>query len=299
MLKRIARFAALLVVGWLAFLASCQHRLIYLPRHYQSGRPEVFRKLGGVAVETRTSSGRQVSWLLKPKEGAPERLWLVCGGNGALALEMEDLASFGSPRDAYLFFEYPAYGQCEGNPSPRTIRESLRSTIPAAATICGIPAAELKDKGLVFGHSLGAAVGLMGAEEFGIREVVLVSPFTSTMDMARVMTHLPLGWLVWHRFDNRTGLRSLQQRGGHAWIIHGTDDEVIPVRMGRALAQEFPQTVTFREIPEGHHNDLFDLAPEAISEAMARASGTPSVPPAAAALPPANLRASQENLPEM
>lgn len=280
MLKRLARFAALLVVAWLAFLASCQHRLIYFPRPYRSGVPEVFCKKGGVAVETRTASGRQVSWLLKPKDGTPERLWIVCGGNGALALEMEDIASFGSSRDAYLFFEYPAYGRCEGKPSPRTIRESLRTTIPAAAGLCGIPASDLPDKGLVFGHSLGAAVGLMGAEEFGIRKVVLVSPFTSTMDMASVMTHLPLGWLVWHRFDNRAGLRGLQQRGGHAWIIHGADDEAIPVRMGRTLAGEFPQTVTFREIPEGHHNDLFDLAPQAITEAMASARDAVT-PPAA------------------
>jgi len=145
--------------------------------------------------------------------------------------------------------------------------------VPAAATACGLKPGDLPAKGLVLGHSIGAAVALVAADEFGMRRAVLVSPFTSTMDMAKVMTGLPVGWLVRHRFDNRVALRALGQRGGRAWIVHGTVDEVIPVEMGRTLAREFPALVTIREVPDAGHNDIFLVAADAIAAAMAEARG--------------------------
>ena len=271
--RRILGLVALAMAGWLGALASCQHRFIYFPRAYQPATPAAFLKRGGIAIETRTAAGRQVSWLWKPADGVPERLWVVCGGNGSLALEMDDIAPLGSPRDAYLFFDYPGYGRCEGRASPDSIRDSLRATVPAAAAACWLKPDDLRAQGVVLGHSIGAAVALVAADEFGLRHAVLVSPFTSTMDMARVMTGLPVGWLVRHRFDNRAALRALERRGGRAWIVHGIMDEVIPVEMGRTLAREFPATTTLREVPDAGHNDIFLVAPDAIAAAMAEARG--------------------------
>ena len=37
------------------------------------------------------------------------------------------------------------------------------------------------------------------------------------MEMASVVLRLPLGFLVWHRFDNREGLTAMQKHGGRAW----------------------------------------------------------------------------------
>jgi pimeloyl-ACP methyl ester carboxylesterase len=79
---------------------------------------------------------------------------------------------------------------------------------------------------------------------------------------------VPLGWLVTHRFDNRAGLASLGQRGGHAWVFHGTDDEVIPVRMARLLTSEAGPTANFEEIPGGRHNNLLETGFRPIGAAM-------------------------------
>jgi uncharacterized protein len=123
-----------------------------------------------------------------------------------------------------------------------------------------------------FGHSLGAAVCLEGAKEFGIRRGVILAPFTSTMEMTGAMFNVNLGFLVWHRFDNRARLKEMAEKGGaEVFILHGSDDEAIPVRMSRELAGKVPTVVRYTEIPGGRHNTLQDLAPDQIRAAMQKA----------------------------
>ena len=77
------------------------------------------------------------------------------------------------------------------------------------------------------------------------------------MEMSGVLTGLPLGFLVWHRFDNPARLAELAARGpGKVVILHGTDDEATPVWMSRKLAAKQKSTVTLREIPGGRHNTI-------------------------------------------
>lgn len=167
-------------------------------------------------------------------------MWIVCSGNGALALGMADFCrALPFPGDAYLLVDYPGYGECEGSPDPDTIRENLRS-----------------------------AAALIAAEEFKLRRAVPISPFTSMMEMTQVVLKVPLGFIVRHRFDNRTGLAALKEADGLAWLFHGTRDEVIPVGMSRTLAAEFPKTMTFKEIPDADHDSIIGLALQPIMQAM-------------------------------
>ncbi len=39
-------------------------------------------------------------------------------------------------------------------------------------------------------------------------------------------------------------------------VIHGSDDEVVPYRLGRALYEKIPARVEFLTIEGGGHNDL-------------------------------------------
>lgn len=112
----------------------------------------------------------------------------------------------------------------------------------------------------------------MAAQEFDIRQGVLLAPFTSTMDMSRVVLGVPLGFLLWHRFDNEARLKEMDARGGASVaILHGGEDEVIPVAMSRKMAAELPSTVRFTEIPKARHNTIQDLAIPEIVRALEEA----------------------------
>jgi uncharacterized protein len=272
MAKRLIRITTLLVGLWLALLASCQHKFIYMPRPYR-GEPADFLNQGGEKLEASTSQGRQSGWLWLPGGTAPQRLWIVCGGNATLALELvPELRRLAPAGSALLFIDYPGYGECEGHPGPGRIREGQRAIIAAALERLGWSAADLPARACVWGHSLGAATALQAAGEFGIRRAVLLAPFTSTMDMARVVTGLPLGWLLWHRFDNRRELAALVARGGHAWIFHGSDDPAVPAAMARELAAAHPGRVELRVVEGGGHDDLTLLVADELAAAMAAAA---------------------------
>jgi pimeloyl-ACP methyl ester carboxylesterase len=144
--------------------------------------------------------------------------------------------------------------------------------VPAGLEALGWSLPADRDKLRFFGHSLGAAVCLMGAEEFDIRRGVILSPFTSSMDMTKAMFGVDLGFMVWHRFDNLERLKKMERKGGAGvFVLHGSNDEAIPVEMSRKLAAEVPGVVRYTEIPAGRHNNLQDIAPETVRQALLEA----------------------------
>ncbi|MEO7933489.1 MAG: alpha/beta fold hydrolase [Chthoniobacterales bacterium] len=268
--KSLLRIVIVVVMLLLAYLFFFQSRMIYFPRHTSEATVSAFLQSGGKRVEYETTHGRETAWLL-PAAGqrVPERLWIVCAGNASEALSLADLQDYsGLSQDAFLFVDYPGYGVSPGTPNPPAIQENIRQAVPVAARATGFPMAEIGTRGIVFGHSLGAAAALLGVEEFHLRRAVLLAPFTSAMEMTSIVVRAPLGWLVRHRYDNRARLTGLQKRGGHVWIFHGSDDEAIPAIMGRTLARELGSTATYMEVAGGTHNDLLEKAPKEIQQAM-------------------------------
>ena len=280
MFRRMIRFCQLVTtsivisLGMLVtLLVSCQSKLIYFPRPYPQGTVTQWAKqFGGKPIDFTTSQGKQRAFL-QGKLKSPRNLWVVCVGNGSLALDWSDWLAAHAPRqDAWLLVDYPGYGDCEGSPNPAHIRESLKTAVPLACHEVGWPEPPDSNKLRFFGHSLGAAASLMAATEFKIQRGVLLAPFTSTMDMSRKMTGLPVGFLVWHRFDNSARLAELAARGpGEVIILHGVNDEVIPVAMSRTLAEQQKGVVILREIPGGKHNTVQEEHADELAKALKEA----------------------------
>lgn len=263
----LALAALLLIAGLLLVM---QHRLIYHPRPYGSAFAERFPK-NGVELRYRTSQGAQFAFYIPPAEGAPQRIWAMFGGNGSLALDWTFLLSKAAPgRDGFLLLDYPGYGKCEGRASPAAIAESSEKAAQTLAAQLHVSPAALEEKWDVIGHSLGCATGLQFAARHPVGRVILIAPFTSTLDMARRIVGWPLCNLLTHRFDNRTRLAELTAREHppRVFIFHGSADRVIPVKMGRALAAEFPRIVTCHEVPGADHNSILFTAEPEILRAM-------------------------------
>jgi pimeloyl-ACP methyl ester carboxylesterase len=265
---------SLLLVIPLGLFTGCQSSMIYFPRTYPTGVPAKWAAdTHGKALDYTTGQGRQRAWLLG-KRSNPAHLWVVCGGNATLALEWSPWLRAHAPGDdAWLLVDFPGYGECQGRASPGRIRESFRQVLPLAAAELGWSLPADSDKLRFFGHSLGAAAVLIAASDHQIRRGVLLAPFTSTMDMARRVTGLPVGFLVWHRFDNRARLAELAAAGpARVIILHGSDDEVIPVAMGRELAAGQPGIASCRVIEGASHNTVQEVAREKLVEALREAA---------------------------
>ena len=92
-------------------------------------------------------------------------------------------------------------------------------------------------------------------------------------DMARLAVGWPLCHLNRHRYDNRRVLPVVAARGARVWIVHGVEDEIIPIRMARELAGLAPDSVRLTEVPGGRHNDLPMVAPSVLAGVFREAGG--------------------------
>lgn len=255
----------------MTFLASCQSALIYYPRAYDKATLDAFARLGGRQVEADTSQGRQLAFYLPAQRDPsqpPEFLWLVTGGNAALALDYLADAAGWDRRAGFLFVDYPGYGRCPGRPNPATIEESVLALARKLQSELGWTDDDLRRRTGAFGHSIGCAAALMAADGLQLRRVVLCAPFTTMTDLARRVVGWPLCLLNRHRFDNVARLDRLSTREIRVRIFHGTEDEIVPVAMGRTLAAKFPGNTRLTEVRGSHHNDIVTNAAAELGAAI-------------------------------
>ncbi len=256
-----------------ALLYFRQHKMIYFPRPYDGwyDRSQYSR---AERLAFSSSEGKQVAFYLPPQDltkKLPERLWVVFGGNASLALDWYTFFSdFPDRSAAFLLVDYPGYGDGTGTATPETIEESANLALATLASKLGITKEEFESRLNVLGHSLGAAAALSFARGHKLSRLVLLSPFTSLSDMARRVVGYPLSLLLRHRYDNEEALEVVTKRANPPtiYIIHGSQDEIIPVEMGRALADRFREYVQYIEIEGGEHNTLLDTAKKQIVGVM-------------------------------
>jgi pimeloyl-ACP methyl ester carboxylesterase len=255
-------FAAFLLVGFVALILFVQDRFIYFPTRYSPAQLQAAKIVGVQEIKFRTSQGNQTAffWQNQEADKIPQNLWLVFGGNGDVALAwMELIRSFAVARTGYLLLDYPGYGVCAGRPNPQTILENSEH---ALQTLLAEKAWHREAEGIgVFGHSLGGAAALQFAARNKVRKIVLVSTFTTMEEMVRRQIRFPLGHLLQHRFDNLQCLKSilLQNPVPEICIFHGAIDEIIPSKMGQALAKLDPGRIQYCEIPGANHNEIIRM----------------------------------------
>lgn len=190
----------------------------------------------------------------------PQRLWLLFGGNGDLALNWEPLiSSVADAEQGFLMVEYPGYGARSGKPSPEALLAGTEETLRALAKHLSVAQAEIEPRVAVVGYSIGSAAALQYARQHPVQRIILFSPFTSMLDMARRVVGSPLCHLLSHRYDNVAALHDIQSRGlPPLYILHGERDSFIPPAMGRALAAQ-ARGCHFELVPGADHGDVLAL----------------------------------------
>jgi len=147
--------------------------------------------------------------------------------------------------------EYPGYGLAKANtPTERSIYRTAETTIRYLRDDLKVPAFQT----VLQGQSLGTGVAVeMARRGYGAR-LSLISPYTSMADMAATVAPLyPAKWLVLDRYDNAYKAPALSLP---VLITHGSEDEVVPVKMGKRLAK-IVSRVELQIVEGAHHNDLF------------------------------------------
>lgn len=268
------------ILVFAVLLFAVQRSLMYYPQPYPAGFERQFGEVVA-PIEFDAGEGRQMAFYLAPRKGtvheAPERLWVLFHGNASRALDWlaSDLVDLHPDAEAgFLLVDFPGFGASEGSPSRTGIIENGVLAFKALADRFGEDPEDLARRTGVLGYSMGAAAGMEFAVRHPVRAVVVISPFTSIMDMARRL-YGPFRHVALDRFDNMARLDELAAREDPptVWIFHGTADPIIPADMGRQLAARQPAITRLAMDDGGDHDWIIQRMGPRMQQAMLDAFG--------------------------
>ncbi len=257
----------LLLIAVAALLYLKQHAFIYHPRPYDASYANAL-PVSGEELRYSLPFGEQTAFYIPARDATalPQRIWFAFCGNGSLALDWTTiLAGYPNGGDAFVLIDYPGYGKSAGYASIASTRASADAALDALAKRLGLSRDEVEPRLCAIGHSLGAAAALDFAVHHHVQRVVAIAPFTTLREEAARLVSSPFSRLLIENYDNRASIEKIRQRnpGTRIAIFHGTADEVVPVRMGRELAQRFP-FVEFFAISGADHVSVLTIAHDKI-----------------------------------
>jgi fermentation-respiration switch protein FrsA (DUF1100 family) len=211
----------------------------------------------GERIELALSSGIKLAgWHLAPPLGTAGRpgtalLWFY--GNGEnLAGIAAVLRDFQPPGATLLAVDYPGYGGSEGRATEAGLYAAADAAYAALATQHGVDPRRI----FVYGRSLGSAVATYTADRHAVAGLILESPFTSALAMARHLYGFLPPFILRLSLDN---LSTIKRVRCPVLLFHGTADRLVPTAMGMQLAAAAAGPVEVVLLQGAGHNDTYAL----------------------------------------
>lgn len=268
MTRLLATLVIVVAVGYGAVVAlafAVQRRIVFQP---DTARPQAsalaipelrevtIRPLGQPAL---------LAWYL-PAPAGRAMIAYFHGNGGNLAYRSERIRTFWQAHLGLLMVEYPGYGGNAGSPSEAGMIAAGRAAL-AFLDAGGVPSSRL----VLYGESIGSGIATRLATEHAIAGLILESPYTSVLDIARRTVwgrFLPVRLLLRDRFEQLSLIKDV-----HAplLIMQGKRDVIVPPDMGQTLFMAANEPKVMWSTPDGGHNDLSRYG--ALSQAIAFANG--------------------------
>jgi fermentation-respiration switch protein FrsA (DUF1100 family) len=225
-----------------------EQRFIFFPSSDMVATPDQV----GLAYEDvffTTSDGLRLHAWYVPGTTDVTLLWFH-GNGGNISHRVEYMALFHHRLGVNLLLvDYRGYGRSEGKPSEQGTYRDARAALHYLQGRPGVS----PEKIVYYGRSLGTAVAVELAVDHPPLALVLVSPFASLSDMARLtFPLLPVGWLVRNRYNSLARVAKIQRP---LLILHGDQDETVPFSQGEKLFRAANPPKRFQVLSGAGHDD--------------------------------------------
>jgi pimeloyl-ACP methyl ester carboxylesterase len=241
------------VVAAILYVALCVGiRFSYRLFVYSPPPSRVPIPTGAEALRLRATDGVPVRALWFPPAPGQRVIAYFHGGGGSIDDDVPLAVMLVQHHFGVLLVEYRGYGHpAEGTPSEAGLYADAEAALDEAARRGVGP-----ERIALWGYSLGSGVAAEMAYRGHGAALVLISPFTSVVDVA---THaapwLPMSLLFPDRYDTVAKAPSIRVP---TLVVHGDRDPEIPFDEGRAVAAAIPGA-RFLPVVGAGHEDIFDL----------------------------------------
>lgn len=240
------------VAIWTVILMLFEDKFIFFPSRYPEGLYHSVPR--GLHIQDHwftTEDGVRLNGWFMPNDSGLGTLVVSHGNAGNISHRIDRLIRFKRAGFSVFLYDYRGYGRSDGSPTEEGIYRDGLAAFDYASKLPDVDPARM----IIFGTSLGSAVAVEVATQRSATALVLETPFTSAKDMAGALyPFLPAKYLVRSRFDSEQKIRSIRTP---VLIIHGTEDSIVPIELGKQLFDAANQPKEFYEIPGADHNNTF------------------------------------------
>jgi hypothetical protein len=249
--------------------------IVFFPDPYLIGTPADYNLQYEEVWFTAADGVKLHGWWV-PKAGAPVLVWFH-GNAGNISHRLDNIKLLHGLAGVQIFiFDYREYGRSQGRISREGTFKDAAAAYRYVAETRGIPGQEI----ILFGRSLGSALATDLAIKVPCRCLIIESPFTNSSDMAKLFAPFLFDWRPSIPYDN---LGKIDKVKAPVMVIHGEQDEIIPVDMGRRVFAAAPEPKELYIIPRAHHNDTYMVGGEAyfqrLRDFIHRKAGLSNRPP--------------------
>ena len=236
--------AGAVAYGLASYMAS---RAAYFPMAYPAGEWQTQSAVGAQDAAFTAEDGTRLHAWWAPAGKAPLATLFLHGNAGNVThrgMAIQHIVAAGS---SVLMLDYRGYGKSAGRPTESGVYADARAAYRYVAGLGYRP-----EQIVIHGESLGTAVAVNLAAESQCAGLILEAPFSAGKDMAA--TVLPFaGPLLFRAFDSVSKIGRVK---APVLVIHGDQDEIIPIALGRKLFAAAPEPKQFWEVKGSGHNDL-------------------------------------------
>ena len=225
-------------------------RAVYFPVRHPEGFWGLQAQLSATDAWFDSADGVWIHGWFVACPGTPLVTLFLHGNAGNITHRSAHFDAIIAAGSSVLMIDYRGYGKSRGAPSERGLYAD------ATAAYEHLLRTNRPQEIILHGESLGTAVAVELASRHQCGGLVLEAALTSASDVAG--TVLPMiGPLLVKGFDARRKIGGVR---APILFIHGTADDIVPIRLGRALFGAAREPKYFWTIPGAGHNDILESA---------------------------------------
>ncbi len=202
-------------------------------------------------VSLATSDGERLHGWYVPAPDSRGVIVFFHGNAGNISHRLDSVAIFHQLGLDTLIIDYRGYGQSTGKTTEQGTYLDAQAAWSYLDDERRIPANRI----IVFGRSLGGAIGAWLGARHTPAGVIIESSFTSGADIAhRLYPFVPTRLITRLRYPVAEYASRLECP---VLVVHSRDDEIIPFDMGQSIYAAVTQRKSFLELRGDHNNGFF------------------------------------------